>query len=111
MSDRICKCCGQALPQIDGMDFPLPKGLAELVDLVRRAGKWGISTDRLFNLLYSHRPDGGPQTKTLHVRVSQANKLLRQHGWAIRGEHSGQRYVYGRYVLVKLEEVRDAANG
>jgi hypothetical protein len=101
MTDQVCKCCGQALPPAEGFDFAMPKGMAELVSHVRRAGRWGITTDRLFGLLYAGDPNGGPDTgiKVLHVRVNQANRLLRQHGWQICGEHTGSRGVYGRYVL------------
>lgn len=103
MTEQVCKCCGQALPPVEGLDFAMPKGMADLVNHVRRAGRWGISTDRLFDLLYSHDPNGGPETgiKVLHVRVNQANRLLREHGWQINGEHTGHRGVYGRYVLSK----------
>lgn len=106
MTERICKCCGQALPPVEGFDFAMPKGMADLVNNVRRAGEWGIATDRLFDLLYADDPNGGPDTgiKVLHVRVSQANRILREHGWAIRGEHTGVRHAYGRYVLVRLDE-------
>jgi len=109
MNDRTCKCCGQTLP-LSALDIPMADGQKKLVEAVRRAGKHGIATDRLFDVLYGDDIDGGPQSgvKTLHVRVCTVNRLLRKHGYRISGNHTGSRHAYGRYILYR-DEVQDAA--
>lgn len=104
MSEQVCKCCGQTLPPIEGIEVVMSRGLKQIVEIVRRAGKHGIHTERLFNKIYGADPNGGPEggIKTLHVRVSQANRVLRRHGWEIRGEHTGNKGAYGQYILYQI---------
>lgn len=111
MTDQICKCCGQTLPALVGIEAVMSGGLKKIVETVRRAGRHGIQTERLFHVIYGDDPNGGPETgiKVLHVRISQANRILRQHGYEIRGEHTGNRGAYGRYILYSIEGVQHAA--
>jgi len=95
-----------------GFDFVLPHRHQQIVETVRRAGRHGISTDRLFDAIYGDDMDGGPSsgTKVLHVHISRLNKTLERHGWWIGGENTGTRHAYGRYTLMRIDqEVSDAA--
>lgn len=100
MREDICKCCGQTLPFPFEVGLDLSKGQRDLIDAVYLAGAHGIHTDRLIHKIYGDDPNGGPDDarKTIHVRISQANKKLRERGWNItaRGDHQGI------YVLEKL---------
>lgn len=86
----------------------------DLIEHVYAAGEHGISTERLFFKVYERDPDGGPNdgAKVLHVRISQINKKLRQHGWEIfNGHNTGTAGIYGRYVLRKIVlPVRETAD-
>lgn len=100
VTDRVCKCCGQTrpLPFDIGMEFS--KRTRELIDAIYLAGAYGIQTDRLIDKIYGADPNGGPEDarKTIHVRICQVNKKLRQRGWHIhaRGDH------HGIYVIEKI---------
>lgn len=109
MTDRLCKCCGQTLPVDIGIEVSLARGLKTIVEVVRKAGQHGISTDRLFNRIYGHDRDGGPLTgvKVLHVRISRINKTLRPQGWEIVGEHTGNSKIYGSYRLQPVQPRKD----
>lgn len=109
MGDILCKCCGQTLPAIEGVEIVLSAGLRNLVQTVRLAGPHGIDTNRLFDKLYDGDLDGGPLSghKALHVRVHQVNKRLRPHGWRIVGNRTDSETGYGRYKLLRLAEAAE----
>lgn len=88
-----CPCCGQTLPP------DLPKGLKlrgrklEVFNMVRRAGQYGITADRIFDRLYELDPNGGPDKglKIISVFVCYLNKRLRPFGMRVRAEPNGGR--------------------
>lgn len=102
---ETCPCCGQTLPP------ELPKGLKlrgqelEVFNLVRKAGTYGITADRIFNQIYALDPNGGPDKgfKIVRVIVCHLNKKLKQLGLRVRSSGSGGR---GGRVLspYKLEQ-------
>lgn len=63
---------------------------AEILRIVERFGP--IQTDRIVNLLYSDRPDGGPLTaaKNIHVHIHKINRRL---GPTITWDSAGYRLV------------------
>lgn len=77
----------------------------QIVNLVQRAGDEGIGSDRLFDLLYSDDPNGGPLTgkKCLHVLVWQTNSALRAVGMAIHCSRGG-RGASGFYRLIQIKD-------
>jgi hypothetical protein len=95
-----CSACGQALPLPFDIGIELSPRRRELLEIVYRAGRYGIATERVIELLYGNDPNGGPENarKTVHIRVCQLNKLLAPRGWRIygRGAHNGF------YILEKL---------
>lgn len=106
MSVKICECCGQEIRTDIDLGVKLSRGDRTIVNAVHKAGKNGILTPRLFDILYSDDPDGGPETgmKTLHTRVHLLNRKIKPAGYYIRGEHSGGERVYGRYFLYRTEQ-------
>jgi hypothetical protein len=84
--DNSCPSCGQTLPSKFPLGVKLTAGERRIVQLVLRAGKNGIEPDRLFELMYAHRRDGGPLTgiKVLHVRINILNAKLRTVGKMVR---------------------------
>lgn len=68
-----------------------------IYEIVKKAGKDGIHSERLFDLLYSHDRDGGPDFKSLAVSIAQLNKKLRARGCKVWAGHN-KRY----YRLVEL---------
>lgn len=105
MVEEVCKCCGQTLPLKFSVPWRMKQSVMDLIEHIYAAGEHGISTERLFLKLYGHDPDGGPNdgAKVLHVRISQINKKLRQHGWEIANRmNTGTAGIYGRYSLKKL---------
>ncbi len=100
---KVCECCGQTLPPAFDLGVKMGPGLRKIVETLHKAGPHGMPSDRLFNAIYDHRADGGPESgiKVLHVRISQLNKRLRTAGYNIRGEHTGSE-IPGFYRLEKL---------
>jgi hypothetical protein len=79
-------------------------------DQIKRAGDHGIETDRLLEMVYADREDGGPLSgrKIIHVMICSINKKLRKTGFEIRcmprgvvDRVNGGR-ISGDYVLRKL---------
>ena len=101
ITDEICKCCGQTLPPTVFHNIKMPKGSMQILEMVAKAGPHGMSSERLFNMLYAHRRDGGPETgmKCLHVRISHLNKKIRPHGFEVRATHPGW-HAFGDYRLI-----------
>jgi hypothetical protein len=71
----------------------LPGYQQQIYEIVKKAGKNGIHSERLFDLLYSHDPDGGPDFKSMAVTIWQLNRKL-------RGEkvHAGRNKRFYRLV-------------
>lgn len=86
------------LPKIRGKS-------GKILDAVARAGKAGIPSDRLLDLLYADDADGGPlcAMKSMHTLISYSNRrYLLSAGYRIQGERTGGG-APGSYRLVKLE--------
>ncbi len=58
----------------------LPGYQQRIYEIVKKAGKNGIHSERLFDLLYSHDPDGGPNFTCMAVNIWQLNKKLKSRG-------------------------------
>lgn len=100
------------MPPAFSLDIPLSHGDREIVEQVGKAGKHGITTDRLFDRLYGQDPNGGPDSglKAVHARICALNKHLRPRGWCVRGENLGSSRAYGRYMLYRIDqEISNAA--
>jgi hypothetical protein len=70
----------------------------QIFEAVQKAGKNGIHSERLFDFLYGHDPNGGPDFKTLAAIVACLNRKLKPHGVKIFAGRGGDRV----YRLVKL---------
>lgn len=95
-----CACCGQTLPP------DLPDGLVlrgkrfTIYDAIRKAGKHGIDSRRLWSMLYDHDPNGGPEsTNIISAHVGQINHRLRPFGQKLISGQAGHG-VFGIYRLV-----------
>lgn len=59
---KCCPTCGQTLPPASELNgVVLSKTRKRIYELVRRAGKYGIISDDLFDLVYQDDPNGGPE--------------------------------------------------
>jgi hypothetical protein len=84
MSVELCQACGQLIrPRVLGVALPPVK--TAIVDLVWRAGAFGITRSELMGALYANRPV--PGVHTVKVHICQINKLLAGTGYAIVSEH------------------------
>lgn len=100
---KICRCCGQTLPQ------PLPLlGLAlrgnqqAILERVHRAGKNGVDRDTLLNYVYGNAVDTPvDEVNTLAVQIVQLNKKLAGLKMKIVNDSFGRRAV-AIYSLVRL---------
>ena len=100
---EVCKCCGQTLPPAIDTGLVLAPGYQRILDALHRAGKHGIESERLFAILYSHDPHGGPVTglKCMHVRIWYLNQQLKKVGLRVKGQHTGSA-ENGYYRLVNV---------
>ena len=99
-----CPCCGQTLPPELPFGLKLAPQQQRLVERVRKAGRYGILSDVLFDFLYSDDPDGGPASGKvcLHTRIWQVNCKLREVGKVIRASRGGNIGGATNYVLKDL---------
>ncbi len=87
-----CPHCGEFL-----RDWIFLRGIALqgnqklIYESVKKAGENGIHADRLFDILYGHDPNGGPDFETLAATVAHLNKKLRQQGEKVTAGH-GRRF-------------------
>ena len=79
-------------------DPPLVGYQRRIYEAVKKAGNNGIHSERLFDLLYSHDPDGGPDFKSLAVNIWQLNRKLKPHGVKVFAGRGGDR-VY-RFISI-----------
>lgn len=86
--------------------LPRLKGKSQrILDIVVKAGKGGIDSERLLGIVYADDVDGGPlcAQKSLHTLISNANRrYLKAAGYQIKGERTGHG-AFGRYRLMKCE--------
>ena len=115
-----CPTCGQStgIDQFDVeslLDIPLPKIHAEIVDKLVSDHPLGTLPENLYDFVYFHDPDGGPEGgyNTLRTHIAHLRKGLRHYGWDIpllRGRSSVDFDVSNkRYRLEKIEEMKNAS--
>jgi hypothetical protein len=102
-----CKCCGQTLPSSPILPDLVTGGKQrELIDAVWRAGRYGIKTEQLFQVLYQDDPEGGPGTghRALHALICYTNRKLRPQGFIIYGDgqRSGRGGPTGVYKMISI---------
>jgi hypothetical protein len=104
MSDPVCKCCGQILPQPLRIDT-LSTSQRYIVDTILKAGENGIDARILLDVTYADDPNGGPLTANNSLRV-RIHKINRKHlipaGYMIKANRGGNG-CFGRYRIVKCE--------
>jgi hypothetical protein len=97
---EVCKCCGQSLPTEFAVD--IPASYQSLFRAIWKAGKRGIRSDRLFNIVYAGVRDGGPHYKTLSARIYYLNRRhLERQGLKIVGEVTGS-HEHGHYRIINV---------
>lgn len=85
MSEQVCKCCGQTLPTPYPKGVRLPKVQLAIFEAIRKAGKYGITRERVREVVYADDPDGGPEfDNVISVHVNRINKALSPAGLKIQ---------------------------
>lgn len=81
----ICPCCGHETAVPASADDVVSRfnGVSrELIEALSK-GRW-MSRDALFNIIYGHRADGGPEgLRVISVRMYQLRKQLAPLGYTI----------------------------
>jgi len=107
-SNTVCPCCGQTLPPVGG-----PPGLElfgfykVIFQAVTKAGEFGIPADRLFQVMYGDRRDGGPDSgrRSMWVIICNLNRKLKPFGLAVRANPGGgpgaRSYTLRKLVVVQ----------
>ena len=99
--DRCCPACGQTLPPSSSFaDVALTPTQRIIVAAVVGSGQNGISLDRLHEMLYCDREDGGPDYVTLRTHIRDTNKKLRPEGARIASFNYGRGH-HGSYRMEK----------
>tara|TARA_R110002020_G_scaffold34066_35_gene103994 strand:- start:20473 stop:21036 length:564 start_codon:yes stop_codon:yes gene_type:complete len=86
-----CPCCGVETAVIANIDEVAERfaGLSRILIEALSKGRW-MSRDALFQVLYSHRADGGPEcSKVIGVRMHQLKKHLLPFGYTIESTFRG----------------------
>jgi hypothetical protein len=87
MTDALfmCPCCGNETEvafTVEEVAERFSGPMRDLIDLLS-IGRWK-TRDALFQALYGHRVDGGPESfNVISVRMSQLNKRLRPFGYEV----------------------------
>jgi hypothetical protein len=84
MGAAVCQACGQPLRE-RRLGVVLTPFKASLLDLIRRAGDLGISSDELRRELYRDHPKP-PSKFTIKAHVWQINELLAGTDWVIESD-------------------------
>ena len=73
----------------------------QIVEAIHKAGSRGVTSERLFEIVYGGDRDGGPVTgvKILAVHVWAINKQLKPHGVVIHHTGIGRGGADGVYIL------------
>lgn len=113
----LCPCCEQELPPhhsnlkvipgrglvVKGDKFSqLTQSQMTIFNEIYEKMPLGVVLDRLVEVLYQHRPDGGPLTahNTVHVMVAQANRRLQKLNVRIT---AGRGYRFTNYKVVETK--------
>jgi len=98
---NCCPCCGSELiePLTSTVSLTFAPRQQKVYDLIRRAGKTGLTPNQLVDRVYGNDPDGGPDDpyRCVMVAISQVNSKIRPLGMEIRRRGWG-----GPRVLVSL---------
>jgi hypothetical protein len=86
MTRPCCPACGQFMPLSDDVGVHLTPQQRQIYNVVRRAGRNGLSAADVADLIYAERTDGGPlcAERVIWVQVMLMNKKLRAVGRVIR---------------------------
>lgn len=85
MIEECCKTCGQTLPRKKFCGMHFRGNRRKIIERIQKSGKHGVQTQRLYDLLYADKADGGPDTlNIIHIYVCQMNKALKKEGWRIK---------------------------
>ena len=80
---KVCECCGHPLPDL-AVQLELTKRQRQMFEALRRAGKAGITLDRIMEVVYGDDSDGGPDSTTvLHVQRTKMKGKLAKFGLQI----------------------------
>lgn len=91
MTER-CPHCGQFYPPKRRPKVKLTRMQWDIFDRVQRAGRHGIPSDRLFDMLYANDPDGGPISgkHAMYTRIFHLNNRLKSVNLIVRAPRAGQ---------------------
>jgi len=93
---RTCECCGHPVPVYDALSKLTPFQ-QRIFSALESAGQVGLSRAELFERVYGHDPNGGPDCMNgLNVQRSKMAKALSKHGMKISSNK-------GHYARWKLE--------
>jgi hypothetical protein len=100
-----CPTCGQRLAGVR-LGVALGAFRARIFDAVKRAGRDGIATETLFDLIYHERPSS---RQALKSNIHLINGLLVSTDWRIRAEResSSKGAGAGDVFVYRLAEVRE----
>ena len=101
--DKVCQCCGQTLPPepLALKGLKLNGNRLEIYKRVLKAGRHGVTSLSLFEMLYGDDPDGGPLStrNIISVYVCQLNHRLVPLGQKIVSEGRVGPHIYARYRI------------
>jgi hypothetical protein len=88
---KVCECCGHPLPSYHAL-LGLTRGQQRIFEIVEKAGKAGITADRVRDKLYADDANGGPDSpNVINVQRTKMNRALQEYDLKIRstgGHHS-----------------------
>jgi len=81
---ETCNCCGAVIP-IPEPELRLTPSERRLYDFIAKHP--GVPFQRIYDHMYAHRYDGGPERNTINTMMSHINDKLAGH--KIRRNHLG----------------------
>ena len=98
---RLTLYAPKALPFPDSLFRARKK---QIVEAIHKAGSHGVTSQRLFEIVYGGDRCGGPETgvKILAVHIWAINKRLKPHGVRLRHTQVGRGGTEGVYVMEPL---------
>ncbi len=80
----VCECCGHPLPSLE-VQLELTRRQRDIFAALQKAGVAGITVSQLVDKIYSHDPDGGPDTaeNVIHVQRWKMKDRLAKYGMQI----------------------------
>lgn len=97
---KCCPACGQTLPPDTPSNVRLTPVQNKIFQIIRKAGKYGISRDEVHKKAYADDIDGGPEWgNVISVHVNRINKRLKPANMKIIAE---QGRGSSGYMLVEV---------